>query len=723
MAQRAFMADAGIKLHDWTIVQDNDGHLQVSNMHTVSGTQKLFRVDTGLRMGDWRMTVDSNGDMLLSETALTGPQRPFIADAGVRVGAWTLYPTEDGDLYAKKEAILPNYTLTSTSTDADEGNTITFTLTTEGVDVGTTVPYTIAGVTSADIGGASLTGNFVTGTTDSISVTLTEDNETDPGESIWLTLQNGQASQLVTINDTSNPGTIDLSQFTYTVSLTDSNGNEVTSVNEGEEYTITTTTDAPDGSYLWVHLVENTEFSESGQSHYIDWLMDNTQSIARKPMVSGGGTTTSLSMTADNITETGFEKFTVKISIADQWADVPDNYVTQTPEITINDTSQDPVSAVYTVTPNATSVNEGQTLGFTATTNQGESVLYWNVVGGSSDINGASGSFAVSTTTGNGYFSTGTVIADQTTEGPETFTVEIRTTSATGPVVATSSAVTINDTSEDPVDISQYNWAITTSYDIPNAPNNGNPGAPNSYYLMSDYETSLAQMPEGFQAGTYTVTTNAPDGTQIRLALSQTFMGNYNWDADPGLPDFLSGDSPYGWVTVTNGTASGRFVGFDDGIAEGGEIYKIVGYADNGWSSAVVESQWYHLSDDAPDPVGSWTAPSAGETFTGGESYMNSGSPQAQWYTAADGSNGNAQIRIRMNEGHDHDLRRDISYVLDNLSVGDTFYVGTTSGTSMTVTGNITKTQVSGNYYDYYFDVSVAPGSTTYFYEYTVVAT
>jgi hypothetical protein len=79
-------------------------------------------------------------------------------------------------------------------------------------------------------------------------------------------------------------------------------------------------------------------------------------------------------------------------------------------------------------------------------------------------------------------------------------------------------------------------------------------------------------------------------------------------------------------------------------------------------------------------------------------------------------------MRVRMNEGKDHDLRRNINYVLDNLSTGDTFYVGTTSGTSMTVTGNITKTQISGDYYDYFFDVSVAPASTTYLYEYTVVA-
>jgi hypothetical protein len=77
MAQKAFMADAGVRLNDWTIVELANGDLQVSNMHTISGSQRMFRVDKGLRIGDWRMTIDGNGDMLLSETAITGSQRPL----------------------------------------------------------------------------------------------------------------------------------------------------------------------------------------------------------------------------------------------------------------------------------------------------------------------------------------------------------------------------------------------------------------------------------------------------------------------------------------------------------------------------------------------------------------------------------------------------------------------------------------------------------------------
>lgn len=341
MAQKAFMADAGIRLGEWSIVELANGDLQVSNVYTVSGSQKLFRVDKGLRIGDWRMTIDENGDMNLSETAITGSQRPFIADGGVRVGEWTLHANQDGDLFAEKNAEIINYNLSCNYSTVDEGDTLTITLTTTGIGAGTIVPYTISGIDSADIGGASLTGNFVVGTTDSITLNITADTTTEGEETLQIALDGIATAKTIPINDTSNAESIDLSQYTYTVSLTsNATGQEVTSVNEGEDYTITTTTDAPDGTYLWVHLVENNEFNESGTPHYIDWLMDNTQSLARKPPVVNGGTTTSLSIAADNITEPGFEKFTVKISIADAWADVPDNYVTQTPEITINDTSQ-----------------------------------------------------------------------------------------------------------------------------------------------------------------------------------------------------------------------------------------------------------------------------------------------------------------------------------------------------------------------------------------------
>lgn len=61
------------------------------------------------------------------------------------------------------------YVLTATPDTVIEGNSVTISLTTSTtVPSGTVVPYTITGVSSADLSGASLTGNFVTDTTDSV---------------------------------------------------------------------------------------------------------------------------------------------------------------------------------------------------------------------------------------------------------------------------------------------------------------------------------------------------------------------------------------------------------------------------------------------------------------------------------------------------------------------------------------------------------------------------
>jgi len=114
----------------------------------------------------------------------------------------------------------------------------------------------------------------------------------------------------------------------------------------------------------------------------------------------------------------------------------------------------------YTVTPTASSVNEGSSISFNVlTTNVSNgTTLYWtlNTVSGtinSSDFSGGavSGSFTIT----NGIGSvTLTIATDLTTEGTESFQLQVRTDSTSGTVVVTSSTVTINDTSTTPINAS-----------------------------------------------------------------------------------------------------------------------------------------------------------------------------------------------------------------------------------------------------------------------------
>ena len=108
---------------------------------------------------------------------------------------------------------------------------------------------------------------------------------------------------------------------------------------------------------------------------------------------------------------------------------------------------------VYGISSSTSSVNEGSPVTFTVTTLNvpNGTTLYWTTNAVSGTVNASdfsdsttSGSFTI--TSGSGTV-TRTLANDATTEGSESFQLQIRTDSTSGTIVATSSTVTINDTS------------------------------------------------------------------------------------------------------------------------------------------------------------------------------------------------------------------------------------------------------------------------------------
>jgi hypothetical protein len=83
----------------------------------------------------------------------------------------------------------PTYSLSSSSSSVVEGSFFTITLTTTNVANDILVPYTITGVSSEDIDGDPLTGNFtINANTDSIIFSVTDDGLTEGVETFTLTL-------------------------------------------------------------------------------------------------------------------------------------------------------------------------------------------------------------------------------------------------------------------------------------------------------------------------------------------------------------------------------------------------------------------------------------------------------------------------------------------------------------------------------------------------------
>jgi hypothetical protein len=120
--------------------------------------------------------------------------------------------------------------------------------------------------------------------------------------------------------------------------------------------------------------------------------------------------------------------------------------------VTIVDASTTPVVPTYDVAPPIYSVNEDSSLTFYITTLgvPNGTNLYWtmnNITSSNADFNITSGQVTINSNAGQ---FTVTPRADLTTEGPESFSLSIRTGSVSGQVVASSPSITIVDTSQTP---------------------------------------------------------------------------------------------------------------------------------------------------------------------------------------------------------------------------------------------------------------------------------
>lgn len=129
----------------------------------------------------------------------------------------------------------------------------------------------------------------------------------------------------------------------------------------------------------------------------------------------------------------------------------------------------------YTVTPSATSVNEGSSINFVVNTENvsiGTTLYYGTLVGAagssatSNDLDALTGSFNIvsdGTATGGIGTVTRTIVLDGVTEGPETFRLVIRTDSISGSAVTFTDDITINNI--DPtfdIDFIDINTGIST---------------------------------------------------------------------------------------------------------------------------------------------------------------------------------------------------------------------------------------------------------------------
>jgi hypothetical protein len=320
--------------------------------------------------------------------------------------------------------IAPSYSVTADVTSLDEGQSVTFTVTTTNVPDGTTLYWTTAGTATAeDFDDDADNGSFtVTSGTATITRPTRTDALVDPSEVFTLSVRTGSVSG--TIVATSEVVTIVNTTPSYEINP------NVVSVDEGESVVFTVTTaNVPDGTTLY--------WTNSGSTTAEDFT-DNQNSGSFT--VTSGTATITRTLLLDDIAS---ELETVVL-------DVRTDSVSGEIVATSGTVSVVERSAIYAVSASTSTVDEGQSVTFTVTTSgvPDGTTVYWTISGTAvaADFtdDAASGSFTVNSNSGT---IVRTLKNDVTTEGTQSFTLSIRTTSVSGTVVATSSTITISDTS------------------------------------------------------------------------------------------------------------------------------------------------------------------------------------------------------------------------------------------------------------------------------------
>jgi len=179
--------------------------------------------------------------------------------------------------------------------------------------------------------------------------------------------------------------------------------------------------------------------------------------------------------------------------------------------------------------------------------------LYWSTTGGNatvSDFTANTGSFIVTSNTGSFSVS---IVSDATTEGNETFQIQLRTSNTSGNVVLTSNLVYISDTSTTP-----------TTYTFSSIPSSINEGS----------------------TGTFNVTTtNVANATTLY------------WTVGGGASRVADFSANTGSFSITSGAGSFSVTPASDSLTEGTETFQVQLRTDNIGGTIVATSANVTIND------------------------------------------------------------------------------------------------------------------------------
>lgn len=379
--------------------------------------------------------------------------------------------SETGNITVNDTSLTPQpiYSLSANVTEIVEGQSVTFTLNTQNVSPNSTYYWKTTGNVTADdfeglFGQGEVFGELTTNNnTGQFTLQTREDYTGDPNETfiIQMFTDSNRTNEIATSQ------VITIREKTYSITP------NTTSVNEGGSVIFTINTSyVNNGTRLyWTTFdgggINSDDFTDFTLSGFVD-INNSTGTITRT--------------IREDFTTEGVNRF--RIQLRDGSTSGPILVTSQ--EVTINDTSLTPQPTYQITGPNAQfSLNEGDSGTFVITTNNvpnGTNLQWYITPGNNTTLADFSNPVSGTVTIQNGTASfTIFTVADQSTEGTQYFLIDVE---RDGVIVVSTPVITLNDTSQDPVQtIYTYSFNASDQTDISTVCNNTI--YPNTYYFKT----------------------------------------------------------------------------------------------------------------------------------------------------------------------------------------------------------------------------------------------
>ena len=440
-----------------SVNEGSSASITVATSNIPDGTSLLWSVNNGTTDGtdfgtsSGSVTINSNSGSFsipIADDHFTEGSETFTVTVGGTVSGTPVSGTS-GSITINDTSLTPSVDSVTGPASVNEGSSATINVTTTGIGNGVTLNWAVNNVSTQNADFSQTSGTFqINSNAGSFSVPIVADSLTEGSQTFTVTVSGGPygvsvsgTSGSITINDTSQGGP------TYSITAP-------ASIDEGVSGTVNvTTTNVANGTTLYwsVATPGGGDFATTSGNVTIN---SNAASFTVTPL-------------ADNTTE-GSETATVRLLTGSVIGTV-----VATDTFTINDTSQQ--TATYSV--NAPTLDEqgyysspsDQAITVSTTGVPDGTTLYWNITP-TAEFDTTSGSFTINSNSGTINVR---ATRDFITEGTDSYTINVRTGSTTGTIVATNTgsisdtaqAVMFNDVSGVGIPIFQvYNAAGTSTY-------------------------------------------------------------------------------------------------------------------------------------------------------------------------------------------------------------------------------------------------------------------